>query len=52
MTTDRPYRLALGAEDALYELRVHAGTQFDPDVVDALVRVLAKSRRADRVLAS
>ena len=42
MTTDRPYRNALRAEDALYELRVHAGTQFDPGVVDALVRVLAR----------
>ena len=43
MTTDRPYRLALADEDALYELRVHAGTQFDPGVVDALVRVLARA---------
>jgi putative nucleotidyltransferase with HDIG domain len=42
MTTDRPYRRALRAEDALYELRVHAGTQFDPAVVEALMRVLAR----------
>jgi putative nucleotidyltransferase with HDIG domain len=46
MTTDRPYRSALAADDALYELRVHAGTQFDPAVVDALVRVLARAERA------
>jgi HD-GYP domain-containing protein (c-di-GMP phosphodiesterase class II) len=43
MTTDRPCRSALAAEDALYELHAHAGTQFDPAVVDALVRVLARA---------
>jgi HD-GYP domain-containing protein (c-di-GMP phosphodiesterase class II) len=51
MTTDRPYRLALADEDALYELREHAGSQFDPAVVDALVRVLATSRRPERASA-
>jgi len=49
MTTDRPYRNALADEDALYELRLHAGTQFDPAVVDTLVRVLMRAGRADRV---
>jgi HD-GYP domain-containing protein (c-di-GMP phosphodiesterase class II) len=42
MTTDRAYRRALSDEVALEELRAHAGTQFDPQVVDALVRVLAR----------
>ena len=28
-------------EDALAELRLHAGTQFDPGVVDAFVAVIA-----------
>jgi HD-GYP domain-containing protein (c-di-GMP phosphodiesterase class II) len=40
MTSDRPYRQAPGAEFAVTELRRHAGTQFDPEVVDALCRVL------------
>jgi HD-GYP domain-containing protein (c-di-GMP phosphodiesterase class II) len=40
MTTDRPYRRALGADEAKRRLRDGAGTQFDPDVVDALLRVL------------
>ena len=40
MTSDRPYRKAPGAEFAVGELRRHAGTQFDPEVVDALCRVL------------
>jgi putative nucleotidyltransferase with HDIG domain len=39
MTTDRPYRAALTLEEALAELRRNAGTQFDPRVVEAAVRV-------------
>jgi HD-GYP domain-containing protein (c-di-GMP phosphodiesterase class II) len=40
MTTDRPYRRAMSVELAVAELRAHAGTQFDPRVVDALVTEL------------
>lgn len=40
MTTDRPYRAALPAQEALSRLRKHRGAQFDPDVVDALIVVL------------
>jgi HD-GYP domain-containing protein (c-di-GMP phosphodiesterase class II) len=43
MTTDRSYRRALSLEEATAELRRCAGTQFDPQVVDALVAVLALS---------
>jgi HD-GYP domain-containing protein (c-di-GMP phosphodiesterase class II) len=39
MTTDRSYREALSLEVAIGELRKNAGTQFDPDVVDALVAI-------------
>jgi HD-GYP domain-containing protein (c-di-GMP phosphodiesterase class II) len=42
MTTDRPYRSALREQDALAELELHSGAQFDPQVVDALVRVLER----------
>ena len=41
MTTDRPYRAAMSLERAVEELRAHAGSQFDPRVVDALLDVLA-----------
>lgn len=38
MTTDRPYRKALGADVVHQELLKHRGTQFDPDICDALLR--------------
>ncbi len=40
MTTDRPYRKALGDEAARRRLVAGAGTQFDPAVVEALLQVL------------
>ena len=42
MTTDRPYRAARSAEEALAELEICAGTQFDPDVVSALAAVVRR----------
>jgi putative nucleotidyltransferase with HDIG domain len=48
MTTDRPYRKAMPIAAALVELIEHAGTQFDPRVVDALANV---ARRAPDTLA-
>jgi HD-GYP domain-containing protein (c-di-GMP phosphodiesterase class II) len=40
MTTDRPYRPALTREAALAELLTNRGTQFDPDVVDAVAALV------------
>jgi putative nucleotidyltransferase with HDIG domain len=42
ITTTRPYRRAQSTEAAIKELQSCAGTQFDPVVVDALIRVLAR----------
>jgi putative nucleotidyltransferase with HDIG domain len=42
MTTDRPYRKALPLTVAIAELRTHAGTQFAPDVVEALIAVVER----------
>jgi HD-GYP domain-containing protein (c-di-GMP phosphodiesterase class II) len=39
MTSDRPYRRGLAPEKALIELRKHAGTQFDLDLVVALAEL-------------
>ena len=41
MITERPYREPMSHEEALDELRRGSGTQFDPDVVTALLEVLA-----------
>ena len=47
MTTDRSYRRALPISDAIAELERCSGTQFDPEVVRALVRVaVAEAARA------
>jgi diguanylate cyclase (GGDEF)-like protein len=40
MTSDRPYRAALGEMFAIGELRRNVDTQFDSEVVAALLRVL------------
>ena len=40
MTSDRPYRARLPREVAIARLREGRGGQFDPDVVDALIRSL------------
>ena len=37
MTTDRPYRKAIPAGEAIDELRRYSGTQFDPTVVEAFL---------------
>ena len=36
---DRPYREGMSESEAVTELRRHAGTQFDPEVVDAFLAV-------------
>jgi HD-GYP domain-containing protein (c-di-GMP phosphodiesterase class II) len=40
MTTDRPYRKAMSRPEAIAELLANAGSQFEPRIVDALIRVL------------
>jgi diguanylate cyclase (GGDEF)-like protein len=40
MTSRRPYREAMSQEDAIEEIARHSGTQFDPDVVDAFMRMV------------
>jgi putative nucleotidyltransferase with HDIG domain len=40
MTTTRSYRTALSLDVALEEVRRNAGTQFDPQVAEALVRLV------------
>lgn len=42
MTSTRPYRPSLDRSEALQELRVEAGNQFDPIVVDAFLELEAR----------
>jgi diguanylate cyclase (GGDEF)-like protein/putative nucleotidyltransferase with HDIG domain len=42
MASDRSYRLGAPNEIVLHELRENVGTQFDPAVVDAFCRAVAK----------
>lgn len=41
MLSPRPYRFPLRIDEALSNLKDGAGSQFDPDVVDALIRLSA-----------
>jgi diguanylate cyclase (GGDEF)-like protein len=40
MRSKRPYSAAMSVNEAVEELRRHAGTQFDPEVVNALCRIV------------
>ena len=42
MTSERPYRRALSVQEAIAEVRAHAGVQFDPVVVEAFVEVVGE----------
>jgi len=44
MTGDRPYRRSLTIPEAVAELRANSGSQFDPEVVEAFIRVLKADR--------
>jgi diguanylate cyclase (GGDEF)-like protein len=54
MTSSRPYRAAIEVDEALEELRVCAGSQFDPRVVEAFCAEVAAlgPRLADRARSS
>jgi hypothetical protein len=43
MTSTRSYRMALSQDYAFSELRRNAGSQFDPEVVEALSRALGRT---------
>ncbi len=43
LTSERPYKKAWSREEALAELQRQAGTQFDPEVVEAGIRVFTRT---------
>jgi diguanylate cyclase (GGDEF)-like protein len=46
MTSGRPYRRPMTTEQAIEELRHHAGTQFDPELVEILARAVTVEEAA------
>lgn len=53
MTSDRPYRNAIPVEDALLEIKMCTGSQFDPQVVQAFFRLVPqKDRSIEQMIAS
>ncbi len=44
MTSDRPYRKGLAIEVAIEELNKNKGTQFDPQVVELLLQLIAEGK--------
>ena len=48
MIADRPYRAGLAPETARAELLRCAGSQFDPEVVEAFLRMLERRRTSRR----
>lgn len=44
MATHRPYRAALGLEEALQEIIDHKDTWFDPEIVEACLRVFHQNK--------
>jgi putative two-component system response regulator len=44
MNADRPYRRRLSGDQAIKTLREGAGTQWDPDLVDRFLQILAEVR--------
>ena len=46
MVSDRPYRQAMSHHEAMSELTSNAGSQFDPDVIQALVGYLVGRRQS------
>jgi HD-GYP domain-containing protein (c-di-GMP phosphodiesterase class II) len=42
MESDRPYRKALSRREIISELKENAGTQFDPIIIKAYLKVIQK----------
>lgn len=47
MTTDRPYRKALSTEQALHQIKIGRGTQFDPDLAGEFMETVEREQRKE-----
>ncbi len=48
MTTDRPYRKAMSIEEAIHEIIINSGTQFNPEIVEKSVSILRDCLKIDK----
>ncbi|HON84731.1 MAG TPA: response regulator [Syntrophorhabdaceae bacterium] len=48
MTTNRPYRRAVSIEDALKEIQMCSGSQFDPIMVEAFVKMILNGNHGNK----
>ena len=44
MTSGRPYRDTATFKEAIEEIKKNSGTQFDPQVVDAFLKIIKKKK--------
>ena len=44
MTSDRPYRKAMGKKEAVKQLKKNSGSQFDPHAVEAFLRLFERKQ--------
>jgi HD-GYP domain-containing protein (c-di-GMP phosphodiesterase class II) len=47
MTSNRPYRNSLGKKEAVKRLKEGSNAEFDPDVVEAFLRVAKRKNWID-----
>ena len=45
MTTKREHKDALSMEEAIYELRINKGKQFDPEITEVFIEILNKKNK-------
>ena len=50
MMADRPHRKALSREKALEIIKKGSGTQFDPQVVEKVIKLLGNDEIPDRII--
>ncbi len=48
MRSDRPYRGALNREQVIHELKREQGKQFDPDLVEIVIKILEEQEQFDQ----